>query len=144
MATFGPEGPEQKDYSSSHRKLHDVRNEMIKAIHGFKGDKSVVPSERAEKLLTEHSENALPHAKEFIKAWHASHGTEQKPEADPAAPEAKVLKLKPQARKKVLRVKPKQAPVITLEVIRGLIADAVKANAEALRAELRKLSGKVT
>ena len=137
-----------KDYSAPHRMLHKIRDDMIKAIHAHKGDKSVVPSEAAKVILTKHHEDALPHAKEFIKSWRESHSTEHKPEADPAAPAEKVLKLKqPQEpAKKTFRLSTKAAPepAITPELVKTIVADAMKDWTDSFRAELRRLSGKVT
>ena len=139
---------DQKDYSAPHRMLHKVRDDMIKAIHAHKGNKSVVPEHAAKEILAAHHEAALPHAKEFIKSWRESHSAEHKPEADPAAPAEKVLKIKPQAQEKkpVLRVIEKQQPepAITPELVKQLVKDGLSSFADGLRAEMRRLSGKVT
>ena len=76
---------EEKDYSAPHREMHKVRDEMIKAIHAHKGNKSVVPEHEAKVILTKHHEDALPHAKAFIKAWRESHSadTSRKPTLRP-------------------------------------------------------------
>ena len=137
-----------KSYSDAHRQLHKARDEMIKAIHAHKGDKSVVPAEATKKILKDHHEAALPHAKAFIKTWRESHGTEQKPESDPAAPVEKVLKLHvPQApAKKTIRLSIKAAPepAITAATVQKLVAEGLKEWSASFRAELRRLSGKVT
>ena len=60
----------------------------------------------------------------------------------------KVLKIKPQAQEKksVLRISTKETPkpAITADTVKALVADGISAWTESFRAELRKLSGKVT
>jgi hypothetical protein len=130
---------EEKDYSAPHHMLHTARNEMIKAIHCLTGDKSVVPSEAAKKIISDHDKAALPHAKEFIKAWH------KEPETNPVIPEKKpVLKLKPQAQVKTLKIKPPTKPKVTAELVQQLIEKSMACTKEAITTELRRLSGKVT
>ena len=126
-----------------------MRDEMIKAIHAYKGDKSAVPEHAAKAILKKHHEDALPHAKNFIKSWREGHSAEHKPEADPAAPAEKVLKItQPQAPvEKTLRLSveaEKPEPAITKELVQKLVADGLKNWGESFRAELRRLSGKVT
>ena len=138
---------EEKSYHKAHRALHEARNEMIKAIHACKADKSCVPSQKADELIAAHHEAAFPHAKEFIKTWHSSHKPETKPAPDPAdAEKVKVIKLKPQAQPKTLKVSTKaaQKTVITPELVKELIASGVVSMQEAIREDLRKLAGKVT
>lgn len=131
---------EEKSYTKSHKALHAARNEMIKSIHALTGDKSVVPSEAAKIIINDHHKAAMPHAKEFIKAWHKT------PETNPVVPETKppVLKLKPQAQKKVLKLKPTTKPKVTAEMVQQLIAKSNAQTVELVTAELRRLSGKVT
>jgi hypothetical protein len=112
---------------------------MIKSIHSLTGDKSVVPSEATKTIIAEHHKAAMPHAKEFIKAWH------KEPETNPVIPEKKpVLKLKPQAQVKTLKIKPPTKPKVTAELVQQLIEKSMTGTKEAITAELRRLSGKVT
>lgn len=138
-----------KSYTPAHRELHKCRDDMIKAIHAFKGNKSVVPSEKAEHLIKEHHKAALPHAKLFIKSWQESHTESHKPAPDPAdakPDETKVIKFKIQEpeKPKVLRLKAQTKPVVTPEMVVELIKAAVAVSNETIRQEMRKAAGKVT
>jgi hypothetical protein len=142
-------GAEEKAYTPAHRELHKCRDELVKAIHCFKGDKSVVPSEKAEKLLDKHHEDALPHAKNFIKSWQESHTEPSKTAPDPAdtgTDEGKVFKFKIQEpeKPKVVRLKAQPKPLVTPELVVELVKAGLVAYNDNLRQELRKAAGKVT
>ena len=60
---------ETKGHITHKNKLHEAFGEMVKAIRAHKCNKDVKPEEEATKCIKAHAEAALPHAKEFVKAW---------------------------------------------------------------------------
>ena len=58
-----------KGHITHKNKLHEAFGEMVKAIRAHKCNKDVKPEEEATKCIKAHAEAALPHAKEFVKAW---------------------------------------------------------------------------
>ena len=60
-----------KGFRTHHKALKGDLDEMIKGIRGHKGKKATVPRHAADECLKAHREAALPHAVEYVKAWHA-------------------------------------------------------------------------
>jgi len=160
---------DEKSYTKAHRGLKKCLTDTVKAIRAHKCNKAVVPGVEAERILCAHAEAALPHAKEFIKAWHEKckeEMTEIKPilkisaSSDPADDPAKskVFSIHTPLAKKLTIAQSAVAPVsvfklapgkkaalkVTPEFVRELIASAKAGMINSIRAEMAKAAGKVT